>query len=316
MESHRIIEGQDPKNRRTYRHLTSKPHVAGSDQDHELAEFVRKTWDDAGLPNTHIKTYFPYLNMPVSRSLTLLEPTRYDAVLTEPAIGEDETSADENAVPTFLGYAPSGNVTAEVVYANYGDIQDFRKLAELGIDVKGKIVLTRYGGAFRGLKVRAAELAGAAGVLIYSDPAEDGFVQGPVYPEGPWRPEQAVQRGSVTYPNFYAGDPLTPFIAATEDAPRIPVKDANIPKIPALPISYGDAKPFLAALRGHGVLAKTIAPQWQGGLDIEYWTGPAGKAHLFIDNEFKITPIWNTISVIEGSKEPDRAVVIGNHRDA
>ncbi|KAI8929242.1 hypothetical protein BC831DRAFT_444491 [Entophlyctis helioformis] len=259
--------------REALRTYTSQPHVAGTKGDEDAAEFTRATWEAAGLPNVHIKPYYPLLNYPVSRSLTLLEPTRFEASLTEPAIGEDGTSHDENAVPTFLGYSPSGNATAELVYANFGDPTDFEALASRGIDVKGKIVLVRYGGAFRGLKVRAAELAGAAAVLIYSDPKEDGFVRGPVYPDGPWRPPHAVQRGSIQYPNFYSGDPLTPFVAATEDALRIPIEQANIPKIPALPISYADAKPLLAALEGKGVQASTIDPKWQGGLDLQYWTG-------------------------------------------
>ncbi|KAI8925449.1 hypothetical protein BC831DRAFT_460924 [Entophlyctis helioformis] len=302
--------------REALRTYTSQPHVAGTKGDEDAAEFTRATWEAAGLPNVHIKPYYPLLNYPISRSLTLLEPARFEASLTEPAIGEDGTSHDENAVPTFLGYSPSGNVTAELVYANFGDPTDFEALASRGIDVKGKIVLVRYGGAFRGLKVRAAELAGAAAVLIYSDPKEDGFVRGPVYPDGPWRPPHAVQRGSIQYPNFYSGDPLTPFVAATEDALRIPIEQANIPKIPALPISYADAKPLLAALEGKGVQASTIDPKWQGGLDLQYWTGPAGKAHLHIDNDFKVKPIWNVLTIIEGAKEPDRSIVFGGHRDA
>ncbi|KAJ1337112.1 hypothetical protein BSLG_006585 [Batrachochytrium salamandrivorans] len=204
----------------------------------------------------------------------------------------------------------------ELVYANFGDPQDFDALASNGIDVKGKIVLVRYGASFRGLKVRAAELAGAAAVLIYSDPAQDGFKKGAVYPEGPWRPPHSVQRGSVQYPSFYSGDPLTPFIAATKDAPRISMEDANIPKIPALPISYADATPFLEALVGHGVNVNTISKSWQGGLDLDYWTGPAGKVHLYVNNEFKITLIWNVLSIIEGEKEPDQAIILSGHNDA
>ncbi|KAL2911478.1 Vacuolar protein sorting-associated protein 70 [Polyrhizophydium stewartii] len=300
----------------TGHNLTAVAHIAGSDADRAQAEAIQAEWAAAGLPNTHIKTYFPLLNRPVSRSLTLLAPERFEATLREPAVDGDDTSRDEEVVPTFLGYSPSGNVTAELVYANFGSQADFAALAARGIDVRGKIVLVRYGSAFRGHKVRAAELAGAAAVLIYSDPAEDGFVRGPVYPDGPWRPPLAVQRGTIQYP-FYEGDPLTPFVAATENATRLPQSEApSLPKIPALPISYGEAKPFLAALKGHGVAAHTIANDWQGGLDIEYWTGPAGKAHLFIDNEFAVKPIWNTMAVIEGTSEPDRAIVIGSHRDA
>ncbi|KAH6580683.1 hypothetical protein BASA61_009495 [Batrachochytrium salamandrivorans] len=300
----------------TLEFLTSRSHIAGSDNDHEYASYIQKRWQEAGLPSTHIKSYYPLLNFPIARSLSLLEPKHYDALLSEPVVPEDKSSTHPEDIPTFLGFSPSGNVTAELVYANFGDPQDFDALASNGIDVKGKIVLVRYGASFRGLKVRAAELAGAAAVLIYSDPAQDGFKKGAVYPEGPWRPPHSVQRGSVQYPSFYSGDPLTPFIAATKDAPRISMEDANIPKIPALPISYADATPFLEALVGHGVNVNTISKSWQGGLDLDYWTGPAGKVHLYVNNEFKITPIWNVLSIIEGEKEPDQAIILGGHNDA
>ena len=176
--------------------------------------------------------------------------------------------------------------------------------------------MCRYGGAFRGLKVRAAELSGAAAVLVYSDPKEDGYTRGKVYPSGPLRPESSVQRGSVQYSNFYSGDPLTPFVAATKDAPRINISDANIPKIPALPISYEDAEPFLKALVGHGFKASSISKSWQGGLPFTYWTGPAGKASLYLQHNFSVKPIWNVIATIPGKREVDRAIIFGNHRDA
>ncbi|KAJ8323417.1 Vacuolar protein sorting-associated protein 70 [Batrachochytrium dendrobatidis] len=302
--------------RDTLKHLTGKTHVAGSDGDNQFATYIKERWEAAGLPMTHIDSYYPLLNYPISRSLTLLEPFRYDAVLREPAIAEDTTSGDPDAVPTFLGYSPSGNVTAELVYANFGGIEDFAMLAKNGIDVKGKIVLVRYGGAFRGLKVRAAELSGAAAVLIFSDPAQDGYKMGATYPDGPWRPPHGVQRGSIQYPTFYPGDPLTPFIAATKDAPRIPIEEAPIPKIPAIPISYADAAPFLKALVGHGILARTLSLSWQGGLDMDYWTGPAAKVNMYVNNDFKIKPIWNVLSIIEGKHEPDQAIILGGHSDA
>ncbi|KAI8909722.1 hypothetical protein EDD86DRAFT_190724 [Gorgonomyces haynaldii] len=302
--------------RSTLKYYTSKAHIAGSVEDKEQADYTLDQFQKFGL-DTKIETYYPYLSTPDERKLELVSPKKFTAGLLEDVVPEDETSYDQNVIPTFLGYAADGTLeNVPIVYAHFCEPDDFKTLEAHGVSPKGALVMCRYGDMFRGLKVRAAELAGAAGVLIYSDPAEDGYTQGKVYPEGPWRPESAVQRGSTQFINFYAGDPLTPFVAATENATRIDPEDANIAKIPALPISYRDAKPFLEALVGHGADCKKMGSTWVGGLDIPYWTGPAGKANLHLKHKFEIKPVWNVIATIPGSVEPDRAVVFGNHRDA
>ena len=302
--------------RNVLKYFTSKAHPAGSFNDHEQALWTKERLESYGL-ETHIEEYEPLLTFPLERKLIIKEPVVFQASLREAIVPEDESSFDQDAVPTFLGYSANGNLTdASLVYANKCDIRDFEALAKSNITVKGNIVLCRYGGAFRGLKVRAAEVNGAAGCLIYSDPIDDGFCRGEVYPKGPYRPETSVQRGSVQYANFYSGDPLTPFVAAKKNVPRLNLSEANIPKIPALPLSYGDASVFLKAIRGAGVIASSIDHNWQGGLDFDYWTGPSGKVDLFLKHEFKIKPIWNVISAIPGHKEPDRVILFGNHRDA
>ncbi|KAJ3306436.1 hypothetical protein HDV03_005046 [Kappamyces sp. JEL0829] len=301
------------------RYYTSEAHPAGSAADHKRAIFTQNQFKEAGL-ETWIREYEPLLTYPIHRELSLrqdgIEGT-FRAALTEDIVEDDEASYDQQAVPTFLGYSANGSLSdVPVLYANFCGLEDFKLLEQAKVAIKGSLVLCRYGDAFRGLKVRAAELFGAAGVLIYSDPKEDGRNRGPVYPDGPWRPKSGVQRGSVQYSNFYAGDPLTPGIPATHDAPRINLSDANVPKIPALPISYADAFPFLQALEGHGVKAASLGDSWQGGLEVEYWTGPAAKATLKLTHEFQTKPIWNVMAMIPGKHEPDRAVVFGNHRDA
>ncbi|KAJ1869877.1 Vacuolar protein sorting-associated protein 70, partial [Coemansia sp. S17] len=226
-----------------------------------------------------------------------------------------------NNLPAFLGLSASGNVTGQLVYANYGTLDDFRALKAAGVSIKDKVVLVRYGGILRGLKVHGAERAGARGVLIYSDPADDGYCIGKVYPNGPWRPESSFQRGSVSLIQVYPGDPLTPGHPATKDAPRLDPKDAkSLNGIPSLPLSYRDAEPLLRALVGHGKNASEISDSWVGGLTsrgVEYWTGPSAlSVNLLNHVDFKTTPIQNVIGRITGSEEPERAIIIGNHRDA
>jgi N-acetylated-alpha-linked acidic dipeptidase len=302
--------------RSTLRYYTSKAHPAGTDNDYEQAVWTRDQFRSFGL-KAELKEYFPLLNYPVKRSLRLNEPFQFEAKLLEDIVDEDETSKDQNAVPTFLAYSANGSIkNASIVYGNYCRPKDLKRLSQSGIPLKGTIILCRYGLMFRGLKVKAAALYGAAGVLIYSDPKDDGYVLGPVYPKGPWRPKSAVQRGSIQDGVIYAGDPLTPFIAATKDAPRINMTDANIPKIPALPISYEDASRLLLALVGHGQHVDFFGDDWPGGLNVAYWTGPAGKLDMEVQLDYQVKPIWNVISVIEGRREPDRCVVLGNHRDA
>ena len=297
--------------------LTSQPHIAGSQIDYNQAVEIKRAWLAAGVPSVSINEYFPLLCYPQHRSLRLQSPFEWTAVLDEESVTGDPTSdAFKNAVPSFLAYSPSGTVTSPIVYANYGRPSDFRLLEQQGIDVVGKIVLVRYGAAFRGLLVHAAQLAGASAVIIYSDPLEDGFRRGIVYPDGPFRPPFAVQRGSVQNPQLYAGDPLTPLKPALRNASRIALEDSNVPKIPCLPIGYGDAIHLLTAIEGSGMPVTQLPDDWKGGLNVSYWTGPSGLATLTVSNKFNVTPIWNVLGSFEGAVEPERTVIVGAHRDA
>ncbi|KAJ1948736.1 Vacuolar protein sorting-associated protein 70, partial [Linderina pennispora] len=303
-------------------YYTSGTHVAGINRTQ--AVYTRDYFRDQGI-HAEIAEYYPWLNYPVDQRVALFNATTgqvyFEAGLKEDVIPDDPASEDPNNLPAFHGYSADGNVTGQLVYANYGSHEDFKALKAAGISVKDKIVLVRYGDVFRGLKVYGAELDGARGVLIYSDPADDGYVQGPVYPEGPWRPESSFQRGSVQRLSLYPGDPLTPGYASTKDAPRIDVDKAeSLNHIPSLPLSYRDAEPLLRALKGQGKPAKDVGDNWVGGLTskgVEYWTGPSElDVNLLNKVEYKNTPIQNVIARIEGWEEPNRVVIIGNHRDA
>ncbi|KAI0239377.1 Vacuolar protein sorting-associated protein 70 [Massospora cicadina] len=299
------------------RHITEKQHLAGKGR--ELAEWMAMKFESYEL-STETKVYYPYLNYPAEHRVAISEPPElaFEAQIREDIVPEDPTSWRPDEVPAFHGYSASGEVTARLVYVNYGRQEDFKALEQKGISVKGKIVLARYGKIFRGLKVRAAEELGAVGVLIYSDPADDGFGRGKVYPEGPFRPESGIQRGSVQYISIYPGDPLTPGIAATEEAPRLRLEEAlSMPKIPSLPLSYGDVYPLLRALAGEGVRVTKLGMDWEGGLNISYWSGPS-EAKVQLTNRVTgdILPIYNVIATIPGEEEPDREVILGNHRDA
>ncbi|KAI8357780.1 hypothetical protein BD560DRAFT_426345 [Blakeslea trispora] len=304
---------------------TSEAHLAGTENDKKQAEWTRDQFKNFGL-DAKIETYYPLLNYPISHRLALVsgpKHLRFEAKLTEDPVDEDETSRDPNVVPTFHGYSKNGTVTGRVVYANYGRLEDFQFLKDSGIKLNGTIALMRYGGSFRGLKVKAAETFGCAGALIYSDPIDDGPLNkddtnnpAKSYPEGPWRSKSSAQRGSVQYLSLLAGDPLTPGYAATKDAVRIkPEESVGLAKIPSLPLSWEDALPLLKATQGLGVLGKS---DWAGGLEeVDYYSGPTeGEVVLTNHNEDKVTPIWNVIARIEGTEEPDRAVILGNHRDA
>ncbi|KAJ9054159.1 Vacuolar protein sorting-associated protein 70 [Entomophthora muscae] len=298
-------------------YLTKQQHIAGRSKG--LAEWMEAKFKSFGL-ETETITYYPYLNYPKERKVAIYEPKElaFMAKLREDIVPEDSSSWEQDATPAFHGLSADGEVKAEIVYVNYGTEKDFGLLASHNITVYGKIVLARYGKVVRGLKVQSAEKRGAVGVLIYSDPADDGFVKGKVYPEGPFRPGSGVQRGSVQLISIYPGDPLTPGYAATKDAERIKLEDAeSLPKIPSLPLSYDDAFPLLNALKGNGVEACQVGPDWQGGLNIDYWTGPSeAKVHMINRVQGEITPIYNVIATIPGEEEPDREVIIGNHRDA
>jgi N-acetylated-alpha-linked acidic dipeptidase len=296
--------------------LTAEPHLASTPEDRKTAEYVARKFRAAGL-ETEIVPYRVLLNQPKvvrveaydqSGKLLMSGPTREH-------VEGDPYQDDPRVVMPFNGSSDSGDVTADVVYANYGRLEDFDLLAAQHIDLKGKIVLVRYGGNFRGVKVFIAEQRGAAGVLIYSDPQDDGFTKGDVYPKGPWRPETSVERGSVQYMFEYPGDPETPGVASTLDLPdsaRVSPYGSQ-PRIISIPISYHDAAPILQALQGPGV-----PDGWQGGLGFRYHIGGQGsvKAHLVSVQDYQRRIIWDVIGKIKGSEFPDDWVVIGNHRDA
>jgi N-acetylated-alpha-linked acidic dipeptidase len=299
--------------------LTAEPHLAATPEDHKTAEYVAQKFRAAGL-TTEFVPYRVLLNQPKtvrveawdqSGKLLMSGPTR------EHVVG-DPFQDDPRVVMPFNGSSGSGDVTAEVVYANYGRLEDFDQLAAQHIDLKGKIVLVRYGGNFRGVKVFIAEQRGAAGVLIYSDPQDDGFTKGDAYPAGPWRPETGVQRGSVQYMFEYPGDPETPGVASTLELPdsaRVSPYGSQ-PHIISIPISYHDAAPILQALQGPGV-----PKGWQGGLGFRYHIGTVAgqgsvKVHLVSQQDYQRRIIWDVIGKIKGTEFPDDWVVIGNHRDA
>ncbi|KAE8988238.1 Glutamate carboxypeptidase 2 [Phytophthora fragariae] len=313
-----FVDGVDVDHLREFQHkFSSVPHVAGSQQDYKTALYTAEQFESYGL-KTEIKTYYTLLSTPVRRYLAIVGPTgaARELNLTEPPVAGDACTSDEEALPPFLAYAATGNVTASVVYVNFGKPEDFEWLVANNVPLKGKIALARYGGNYRGLKVMAAEAHGMAGVLIYSDPNEDGFVQGPVYPDGPWRPEDSFQRGATIFLSLAAGDPLTPGFASVPGAPYLDYEDAKtIPHIPALPLSYGQAKHILASLGG-----QKSPSSWQGGLSFPqgYRIGDDATTVVNLDIEMdnKVRPIWDVIGTIEGSEEPDQQVILGNHRDA
>eukprot|EP01121_Diplochlamys_sp_Union-15-3_P003551 TRINITY_DN1347_c0_g1_i1.p1 TRINITY_DN1347_c0_g1~~TRINITY_DN1347_c0_g1_i1.p1 ORF type:complete len:626 (+),score=116.52 TRINITY_DN1347_c0_g1_i1:35-1879(+) len=305
-----------PENaRETSKHLSSAPHIAGSYEDYDTAVWVRDQFLEYGIPDAQIQTYEVMLSYPVQRRVALVYPSSYECVLKEEAIPEDETSGDPRAIDTFNGYSDSGDVEGELVYANYGRIEDFEELDNMGLNLTGKIVIVRYGKIFRGNKVQLAAQRGAIGVLIYSDPADDGFARGPVYPEGPYRTNTSVQRGSVSY--ALGGDPITPGYPSTPNAPRYTFQQARnemyqLPNIPVQPISYGDAAPLLSSIELNPAPAA-----WRGALPLNYNIGPGpARVQMNITVNDTRTTIWNVIARIKGSVEPDRLVLIGSHRDA
>lgn len=294
------------------RYITSKPIYTGSPHNRETAEWMVAQFESWGF-DARLDTYQVLYPTPKIRELELLEPTRYTALLREPTIPEDATSGiEEDRLPTFNAYSADGDVTGELVYVNYGTPADYEELERRGVSVEGKIVIARYGGSWRGIKPKVAYQHGAIGCILYSDPRDDGYFQGDVYPEGPYRMEHGVQRGAVQDMPQYPGDPLTPFVGATEDAERLTVEEApTIMKIPVLPISYGDALPLLRAMEG------PVAPAaWRGALPITYHIGPGpAKVRLHVEFNWDLTPAYNVIAVMPGSESPDEWVIRGNHRD-
>ena len=297
--------------------LTAEPHIAGSPEDYKTAQFVAQKFKADGL-ETSIVPYKAWLNLPKS---VKVEAWGADGKLLmsgptpEHVDGNDPYQNDPRVTPAFNGSSPSGDVTAEAVYANYCRPEDFQQLDAMGVAVKGRIVVCRYGGNFRGVKVYIAQQKRALGVIIYSDPADDGYFRGDPYPKGPWRPATAVQRGSVQYMFKYPGDALTPGIASRPDLPasqRLPLdKVTSLPAIPSEPLSYHDASPIMEHMGGPD------APRdWQGALPFTYHVGPGEKVHMKLDMDYTYTTIWDVIGTVAGTEFPEEWVVAGNHRDA
>jgi N-acetylated-alpha-linked acidic dipeptidase len=303
-----------PGNIKSYmQRMSARPHHVGSPFDKDNAEWILaqfKTWGwDAQIENFEV--LFP---TPKERVLEMVAPTTYTARLEEPTVAVDPTSGQKDEqLPTYNAYSIDGDVTAPLVYVNYGRPEDYEVLDRLGISVKGAIAIARYGGSWRGIKPKVAGEHGAVGCLIYSDPRDDGFYGDDVFPEGPMRPSQGVQRGSVMDMPLYPGDPLTPGVGATPGATRLAVKDApTLTKIPVLPISYGDAQPLLAAMTG-----PVVPADWRGALPITYHVGPGpARVHLKVTFNWDQKTLSDVIARLPGSTFPDEWVIRGNHQDA
>lgn len=304
-----------PKASNCERHLlilTEEPHPAGSEAGYKVAFYIDSVFKSYGL-NSKIVEYWAYLPYPDEVSLEMTQPYKIKFELKETRWIWDKDTYEDSIFTFFNAYSPDGEVEAQVVYVNYGLPEDYKKLKEMGIDVRGKIVIARYGKSFRGVKAKVAEENGAIGLLIYSDPMDDGYMKGDVYPRGPWRPEDAVQRGSIYYMFEYPGDPLTPGYSAVKDAKRIPIEQAkSLPKIPTMPISYKIAREILQNLSG-----PNVPDGWQGGLPFAYHIGPGPtKVKMKVKSDWKIRPIKNVIAELRGFEEPEKKVILGNHHDA
>ncbi|KAF2110909.1 N-acetylated-alpha-linked acidic dipeptidase-like protein [Lophiotrema nucula] len=329
------------KAREWSQYYTSGPHLAGKNLSQAI--WTKEKWQEFGIENSLIVNYDIYVNYPLGHRLALLGKTKdsdniaapdteesewevkYEASLEEDVLEEDHTSGLKDRIPTFHGYSASGNVTAPYVYVNYGTYRDFEELLLANVSLSGKIALIKYGGVFRGLKVKRAQELGMVGAVIYTDPGDDGDVTEKnghaTYPAGPARNPSSVQRGSTQFLSFAPGDPTTPGYPSKPGAPRQPV-DHAIPSIPSIPISYQDALPLLKALNGHGPKASEFNKYWKGGglgyKGVEYNIGPSPDdlvLNLVNEQEYVTTPMWNVIGVINGTI-PDEVVVLGNHRDA
>lgn len=307
----------DPKQAEEHlRILTSAPHMAGTPEDKQTAEYVARQFRQDGL-QTEVVEYKVWMNYPREISVDVVAPegVKMHGPSREHVAG-DRFQDDPRVVTPFQAYSPSGDVEADVVYANYARPEDFKKLEEMHVDVRGKIVIARYGQNFRGVKAYVAQEHGAAGLIIYSDPMDDGYFKGDAYPGGPWRPPTGVQRGSIGYMFEFAGDPTTPGVASVANLPdseRIPPdKSAALPRIPTTPLSYHDAEPILAHLAGE------VSPRdWQGALPFTYHVGPGPvRVRLHLAQDYQYRTIWDVIGRIPGSQAPEQWVVAGNHRDA
>ena len=298
--------------RQNMQRLSARPHAVGSAYDRDNAEWLVGKFKDWGF-DAHIETFKVLFPTPKERIVELVEPTKFRAKLQEPPVAGDPTSYQTaEQLPTYNAYSIDGDVTAPLVYVNYGNREDYEQLDRLGISVKGAIVIARYGEGWRGIKPKVGAEHGAIGCIIYSDPKDESYFNGDEYPKGGWRPRDGVQRGSVMDTD-YPGDPLTPGVGATENAKRLDIKDVKtITKIPVLPISWGDALPLLSALEG------PIAPTtWRGSLPITYHVGPGpAKVHLKVTSNWDLKPVNDVIATMRGSEAPDEWVIRGNHFDA
>jgi N-acetylated-alpha-linked acidic dipeptidase len=311
-----LVDLLDPASTaRHFRYLTEEPHAAGSQRNYELAEYMRDRFVEYGLEDVALLRYDVLLPLPRKVAVVMQEPYPYEPSLQEDGYPEDKDSYAPEVGPTYIGMSASGDVTGEVIYAYSGNPEDYDWLESQGIDPRGKIAVVRYSMpySYRGFKAWEAQRRGVKALLIYSDPMEDGYRKGEVFPHGPWGPESHIQRGAITYDFIVPGDPLTPGWASVEGARRIDRAEArSVPGIVAVPLSWRDARPILEALAG------PVAPHsWQGGLPITYHVGPGpAKLRVTVDMDDEIRPIWVVTGSIRGAEEPDQMVILGNHRDA
>jgi N-acetylated-alpha-linked acidic dipeptidase len=311
-EKFRLIPS--PQNQRDYmQRLSARPHHVGSPYDKDNAEWIAAKLKSWGL-DTKIETFDVLFPTPKDRLVEMVEPTRFTAKLQEPAVAGDPTSNQQSEqLPVYHAYSIDGEATAPLVYVNYGVPADYEQLARMGISVNGAIVIARYGGSWRGIKPKVAAEHGALACIVYSDPRDDGYFQNDVFPQGPDRPRDGAQRGSVMDMPLYPGDPLTPGVGATPDAKRLPISEAKtLTKIPVLPMSYGDAQPLLGALQG------PVAPEaWRGALPITYHIGPGpAKVHMRVKSNWDTKRLYDVVVRIPGSEYPDEWIIRGNHHDA
>jgi N-acetylated-alpha-linked acidic dipeptidase len=290
--------------------MAGEPHVAGQPSSKRVADYALGKFKSFGL-DAKLEEFEAMMPWPIETSVELVAPEKYTLRVKEPVLSEDPDSGDQT--PLYNAYSGDGNVTGEVVYVNYGMPADYDKLKELGVDVKGKIVIARYGAGWRGIKPKVAYEHGAIGCLIYSDPKDDGYYAGDVYPGGPYRPEFGAQRGSVMDMPIHAGDPLTPGWGSEPGGKKNRIEDSlTILKIPVLPISYGDATPILRQLKG-----KVVPNEWKGALPFTYHVGPGpAQVHMNLRFEWKNRPLYNVVARIPGTTRPDEWIIFGNHHDA
>ena len=302
------------REREFHRYFTSEPHPAGTEQNHKVAEYIAEQWTQQGLEDVVIRQYDVLSSLPKEVSLEMVSPISYKAGMREAAYDVDPDTKNPNVRSGWLSMSANADVTAPIVYAHSGNPEDYEILRKHGIDVKGKVVLVRYSNpySYRGFKALTAQNEGAAAILIYSDPAEDGYKKGKVFPDGPWGPESHIQRGAITYDFIVPGDPLTPGWASVPGAKQIPQAEArSLPHIAAMALSWHDAQPLLAHMGG-----PKSPKSWGGGLPITYRLGGEGRVHVKVDMDTRVMPYYVVEARIRGAKHPEQTVVLGNHHDA